>query len=52
MRCMIGLGFIDWFVREGMSKSRVADRLRVSRNTVVRLLSLDEPLRYRRKPRG
>ncbi len=48
----------DWaevhrlFHREGLSKSRVAERLGMSRNTVARLLGLDEPPRYRRKPRG
>ncbi|MDE0288487.1 MAG: helix-turn-helix domain-containing protein [bacterium] len=48
----------DWaevhrlFHREGMSKSRISERLGMSRNTVARLLSLDEPPRYRRKPRG
>lgn len=48
----------DWaevhrlFHREGLSKSRIADRLGMSRNTVARLVSLDEPPRYRRKPRG
>ncbi|MCY4367860.1 MAG: helix-turn-helix domain-containing protein [bacterium] len=48
----------DWaevhrlFHREGLSKSRIAERLGMSRNTVARLLSLDEPPRYRRKPIG
>lgn len=48
----------DWaevhrlFHREGLSKSRIAERLGMSRNTVARLVSLDEPPRYRRKPRG
>ncbi len=48
----------DWaevhrlFHREGLSKSRIAGRLGMSRNTVARLLGLDEPPRYRRKPRG
>jgi len=41
MRCMIGLRFIGWFGREGLSKSRVAERLGMSRNAVARLLSLD-----------
>jgi len=47
----------DWaevhrlFHREGLSKSRVADRLGMSRNTVAQLLILDEAPRYRRKPR-
>jgi len=49
---MIGLRFIGWFGRDGLSKSRVAERLGMSRNTVARLLALDEPPRYRRKPRG
>ena len=52
MKCMIGLRSIAWFGREGMSKSRIAEWLGMSRNTVARLLSLDEPPRYRRKPRG
>jgi len=48
----------DWaevhrlFHREGMSKSGIADRLGMSRNTVARLLGLDDPPRYRRKRRG
>jgi len=48
----------DWaevhrlFHRDGLSRSRVAERLGMSRNTVARLLSLDEPPRYRRRPRG
>ena len=31
MRCMIGLRFIGWFGRDGLSKSRVAERLGMSR---------------------
>ena len=48
----------DWtevhrlFHQEGLSKSRIAERLGMSRSAVARLLSLDEPPRYRRKPRG
>ena len=52
MKCMIGLRSIDCSIGEGLSKSRTADRLGMSRNTVGRLLSLDDPPRYRRKPRG
>lgn len=40
------------FHREGLSKSRIAARLGMSWNAVARLLSLDEPPRNRRKPRG
>ena len=48
----------DWaavhrlFHREVLSKSRIAERVGMSRNTVARLLSLDEPPRYRRKAAG
>ncbi|MDE0170123.1 MAG: hypothetical protein OXS29_11475 [bacterium] len=48
----------DWaevhrlFHREGLSKSRIAERLGMSRDTVVRLLGLDEPPEYRRRPWG
>ena len=52
MRCMIGLRSIVCSIREGFSKSRIGERLGMSRNTVARLLALDEPPRYRRKPRG
>jgi transposase len=48
----------DWaevhrlFHREGWSKSDVADKLGMSRNTVTRLLELGEPPAYRRPLRG
>lgn len=38
--------------REGLSKAAIARRLGMSRNTVARLLELDEPPRYVRTPRG
>jgi transposase len=34
--------------REGLSKAQIARRLQMTRNTVARLLGLDEPPRYRR----
>lgn len=48
----------DWaevqrlFRREGLSKAAIARRLGMSRNTVARLLRLDEPPRYVRTPAG
>ena len=48
----------DWaeihrlFHREGWAKSKVAERLGMSRNTVTRLLELREPPRYERRPTG
>jgi transposase len=46
----------DWaevhrlFERERLSKSAIARRLGMSRPTVIRLLGLQEPPRYRRAP--
>lgn len=37
---------------EGLSKSAIADRLKMSRTTVIRLLSLAEPPTYERAPGG
>lgn len=37
---------------EGCSKTAIAPRLGMSRNTVDRLLSLDDPPRYERRPQG
>jgi transposase len=48
----------DWaevhrlFERERLSKSAIARRLGMSRPTVIRLLGLQEPPRYRREPAG
>ena len=48
----------DWaevqrlFHREGLTKRAIARRLGMSRTTVIRLLGLDEPPRYRRPSRG
>ena len=48
----------DWaevhrlFHREGWAKTRIADKLGMSRNTVTRLLVLAEPPRYERAPTG
>ena len=48
----------DWaevhrlFDREGLSKAAIARRSGMSRNTVARLLALDEPPRYERGPGG
>ena len=48
----------DWaevhrlFYREGWAKTRIADRLGMSRNTVTRLLELTEPPSYERTLRG
>jgi hypothetical protein len=48
----------DWaevhrlFHREGWAKTRIADKLGMSRNTVTRLLVLSEPPRYERAPTG
>jgi transposase len=48
----------DWaevqrlFSREGWSKSDIAEKLGMSRNTVNRLLELGEPPAYRRRRRG
>jgi transposase len=45
----------DWaevqrlFHREGLSKRRIAERLGMSRTTVIRLLALAEPSRYERR---
>ncbi len=38
--------------REGLSQAAIARRLGMSRNTVARLLTLTEPPRYVRQPRG
>jgi transposase len=40
------------FHREGWAKSRIAHKLGMSRNTVTRLLELDEPPRYVRGSAG
>jgi transposase len=48
----------DWaevqrlFHREGWSKSKIAEKLAMSRNTVARLVELEEPPRYERCPAG
>lgn len=48
----------DWaevhrlFHREGWSKTDIAEKLGMSRNTVARLLELCEPPRYERRPTG
>lgn len=48
----------DWaevhrlFFREGWTKTRIAEKLGMSRNTVTRLLGLSAPPRYERKPAG
>ncbi len=48
----------DWaevhrlFHREGWAKTKIAEKLGMSRNTVTRLLELGEPPRYERKPTG
>lgn len=48
----------DWaevhrlFFREGWSKTKIAEKLGMSRNTVSRLVELCEPPRYERKPVG
>jgi transposase len=48
----------DWaeahrlFEREGLSKSAIARRLGMTRNTVCRLLALEEPPRYTRPLKG
>ncbi|HZD21839.1 MAG TPA: IS21 family transposase [Acidimicrobiia bacterium] len=48
----------DWaevhrlFHREGWSKTKIAEKLEMSRNTVTRLLELSEPPRYERIPQG
>ncbi|MFQ5524505.1 MAG: IS21 family transposase [Acidimicrobiia bacterium] len=48
----------DWaevhrlFHREGWTKTRIADKLGMSRNTVTRLLELSEPPRYERAATG
>ena len=48
----------DWaeahrlFHREGWAKTKIAEKLEMSRNTVVRLLDLSEPPQYRRVSRG
>ena len=48
----------DWaevhrlFHRERWSKTAIAEKLEMSRNTVDRLLGLDEPPRYERASRG
>jgi transposase len=38
--------------REGRSKTAIAKHFGMSRNTVIRLLSLDAPPRYERAPTG
>jgi hypothetical protein len=40
------------FHREGWTKTRIADNLGMSRNTVTRLLELSEPPRYERAATG
>ncbi len=48
----------DWaevrrlFYREGWSKTGIAEKLGMSRNTVARLVELEEPPAYRRPRRG
>ncbi len=48
----------DWaevhrlFHREGWAKTKIADKLGMSRNTVTRLLELAEPPHYERRPTG
>ncbi len=48
----------DWaevhrlFFREGWSKTDIAEKLGMSRNTVARLVGLEEPPTYRRRRRG
>jgi transposase len=48
----------DWaevhrfFYREGWAKTKIAETLGMSRNTVVRLLELAESPQYQREPRG
>jgi transposase len=48
----------DWaevhrlFRREGWTKTKIADKLGMSRNTVTRLLGLEEPPRYERASTG
>jgi len=48
----------DWaevhrlFHREGWAKTKIAEKLGMSRNTVVRLLELADPPRYQRASRG
>ncbi len=37
---------------EGMSKSAIAEKLSMSRNTVIRLVGLSEPPKYERAPAG
>jgi transposase len=51
-------GVHDWaevrrlYHREHLSKSAIARRLGMSRPTVIRLLELEEPPRYVRRPPG
>ncbi len=48
----------DWaevhrlFYLEGWPKAKIAEKLSMSRNTVARLLELEEPPRYERRPTG
>ena len=48
----------DWaevhrlFHREGWAKTKIAEKLGMSRNTVVRLLELSDPPQYQRASRG